>query len=149
MAFMLLLEMFIITVCSFLKKKKCMVLYLLYVIFILSVCSLLKKGVYGIIGISNTSALATIQSYSNTFKVPFIALNMAQNSSNHGPFQIFMKPMYINGLLDVIVKYGWTKLLYLYDTDEGMYIVFTLITSHGIQQELGVEVPILSGIFKI
>ncbi|KAL4230944.1 Glutamate receptor 2 [Mactra antiquata] len=85
-----------------------------------AICSLLKKGVYGIIGISDASALSTIQSYSNTFKVPFISLSMTQNSSNHGQFQLFIRPVFINGLLDVIIHYGWERILYVYDTDEGL-----------------------------
>ncbi|XP_060554333.1 glutamate receptor-like isoform X2 [Ruditapes philippinarum] len=85
-----------------------------------AICSLLRKGVYGIIGVSDASALPTIQSYSNNFKVPFIALSMIQNSSSHGDFQLFMRPVYVNGLLDVIIKYGWERILYIYDTDEGL-----------------------------
>ena len=92
------------------------------VFFYLSVCYLLNKGVYGIIGVSNASALSTIQSYSNTFQVPFLALSMAQNSSYHSPFQLFMRPMYVKGILDVITNYRWTHLLYVYDTDEGKNI---------------------------
>ena len=46
---------------------------------------------------------------------------MAQNSTNHSPFQLFMRPMYIKGILDVITKYRWTHLLYVYDTDEGKF----------------------------
>lgn len=86
-----------------------------------SVCSLLKKGVFGIIGVSDASALSTIQSYSNTFKVPFISLSMTQNSSNHGEYQLFIRPVYTNGLLDVIINYGWDRILYVYENDEGKF----------------------------
>ncbi|KAL3879137.1 hypothetical protein ACJMK2_031448, partial [Sinanodonta woodiana] len=82
--------------------------------------SVQTKGVYGILGVSNTSALSTIQSYSNTFRVPFLALSVPQNGTNNGPFQLFMRPLYVNGLLHVILKYQWSNILYLYDSDEGL-----------------------------
>ncbi|KAK3594265.1 hypothetical protein CHS0354_023655 [Potamilus streckersoni] len=84
------------------------------------ICLLLQKGVYGILGVSNTSALSTIQSYSNTFRVPILALSMPQNGTNNGPFQLFMRPLYIDGLLHIILKYQWSNILYLYDSDEGL-----------------------------
>ena len=82
---------------------------------------------YGIIGVSNASALSTIQSYSNKFQVPFIALSMAQNSTNGSPFQLFMRPMYTKGILDVITSYAWSKILYVYDTDEGKNVCSRLV----------------------
>lgn len=87
--------------------------------FSFPVCKHVRDGVVAIVGVSNASAFATIQSYSNTFHVPFITPSMAQNSSLPTPYQIFMRPMYIDALLEVIKHYGWPKLLFLYDTDEG------------------------------
>ncbi|KAH3842685.1 hypothetical protein DPMN_116189, partial [Dreissena polymorpha] len=85
-----------------------------------AICTLINKGVYGIIGVSNASALSTIQSYSNTFRVPIISLSMTQNTTSSSQFQLFMRPVYITALLDVIVEYGWPRILYIYDTDEGL-----------------------------
>ncbi|KAL5011752.1 hypothetical protein ScPMuIL_010303 [Solemya velum] len=85
-----------------------------------AICKHVRDGVVAIVGVSNASAFATIQSYSNTFHVPFITPSMAQNSSLPTPYQIFMRPMYIDALLEVIKHYGWPKLLFLYDTDEGL-----------------------------
>lgn len=70
-------------------------------------------------GMSKVCALSTIQSYSDTFHSPFITLSMPQNSTSADPYQLYMRPHYIDGLVDVIVLYGWQKFVYMYDTDEG------------------------------
>lgn len=106
-----------------------------------AICSLLKKGVYGIIGVSNASALSTIQSYSNTFKVPFISLSMSQNSSTSGHYQLFMRPVYINALLDVIIKFEWEQILYVYDTDEGLIRLQQLFQAVNIR-EYGIDIDV-------
>lgn len=63
--------------------------------------------------------MATIQSYTNTFKVPFVTFSMAQNTSSNTSFQIYMRPIYVNALVAVISHYGWDKVYYIYDSDEG------------------------------
>ncbi|XP_052791388.1 glutamate receptor-like isoform X2 [Mya arenaria] len=114
-----------------------------------AICSLIKKGVYGIIGVSNASALPTIQSYSNTFKVPFISLSMTQNTSNSGHFQLYMRPVYINGLLDVIIEYSWTRILYIYDTDEGLIRLQQLFQAVNMrEQTLDIDVKRVSDAYK-
>ena len=114
------------------------------------VCNHLSKGDLAIFGVSNASSLATIQSYTDTFKVPFVSISMAQNhsgssSTNHKndiinnnnnnrykysngwsqtsgraqSYQLYMRPMYINALVDVIFHYRWDKIIFYYDSDEG------------------------------
>ncbi|XP_050415805.1 glutamate receptor isoform X1 [Patella vulgata] len=85
-----------------------------------ALCSHLSKGVLAIFGVSNASSLATIQSYSNTFKVPFITISMAQNTSSIDSYQIYMRPLYINAIIKVIEHFEWMKVSYIYDSDEGL-----------------------------
>ena len=60
-------------------------------------------------------------------QMPFIAVSMTQNSSNNGHFQLFMRPVYTDALLDVIInKYGWERIIYIYDTDEGTFGEFNV-----------------------
>lgn len=74
--------------------------------------------------------MATIQSYTNTFKVPFVTFSMAQNTSSNTSFQIYMRPIYVNALVAVISHYGWDKVYYIYDSDEGndkfSYLIFLI-----------------------
>ncbi|XP_041357984.1 glutamate receptor-like [Gigantopelta aegis] len=85
-----------------------------------ALCSQLSQNVIAIFGVSNASSLATIQSYSNTFQVPFITFSMAQNTSSNSSFQIYMRPLYVNAIIDIIEYYLWAKVYYIYDTDEGL-----------------------------
>ena len=64
--------------------------------------------------------MTTIQSYSNTFQVPFITFSMAQNTSSINSYQIYMRPIIVHALVDVIAVYlQWNKMTYMYDSDEG------------------------------
>ncbi|CAL1537976.1 unnamed protein product [Lymnaea stagnalis] len=85
-----------------------------------ALCHHLSRGDLAIFGVSNASSLATIQSYTDTFNVPFVTISMAQNNSHNGSYQIYMRPMYINALVDVIVHYRWEKVAFYYDSDEGL-----------------------------
>ncbi|ESO90630.1 hypothetical protein LOTGIDRAFT_122838, partial [Lottia gigantea] len=85
-----------------------------------ALCSHLSKGVLAIFGVSNASSLATIQSYSNTFKVPFITISMAQNTSSKDSYQIYMRPLYIHAIIKVLEHFDWRKVSYIYDSDEGL-----------------------------
>ncbi|XP_059163144.1 glutamate receptor-like [Physella acuta] len=85
-----------------------------------ALCQHLSKGVLAIFGVSRASSLATIQSYTDTFNVPFVTISLAHNNSNRGAYQIYMKPLAINALVDVIFHYKWDKVDVYYDSDEGL-----------------------------
>lgn len=74
----------------------------------------MERGVYAFLGISRSCALETMQSYVENFKIPFISLSMPQESKSPHPFQLFMRPSYIDGLLDIIQYYKWNRMIYVY-----------------------------------
>ncbi|KAK6173086.1 hypothetical protein SNE40_016613 [Patella caerulea] len=85
-----------------------------------AMCDLISQDVIVILGITNVSSLSTIQSYSNTFNVPFISIGSTHNYTLSSPFQMFMRPAYMGAVFDVIELYQYRKALYVYDTDEGL-----------------------------
>ncbi|XP_071125932.1 glutamate receptor-like [Mytilus edulis] len=85
-----------------------------------AICDLLEQNVYGILGAFHSCALSTIQSYTDTFKVPFISLSMPQQSLSSDPYQLYIRPSYITGLLDVVQLKEWNKIFYIYETDDGL-----------------------------
>uniref|UniRef100_A0A2C9KDL9 Glutamate receptor n=2 Tax=Biomphalaria TaxID=6525 RepID=A0A2C9KDL9_BIOGL len=85
-----------------------------------ALCYHLSRGGLAIFGVSNATSLATIQSYTDTFSVPFVSISMPQNNSNNHSYQIYMRPMYINALVDVMFHYKWERVAFYYDTDEGL-----------------------------
>lgn len=90
-------------------------------IVIISVCSQLEHDVIGIIGVCEKCALATIQSYSDTFQVPFLLISSAPipDDVTSDSFQFFLTPVVIQGLLDIVMYKQWQRVFYIYDTDEG------------------------------
>ncbi|XP_021379128.1 glutamate receptor-like isoform X2 [Mizuhopecten yessoensis] len=99
-----------------------------------AICEQLENGVLAFVGMSKVCALSTIQSYSDTFKAPFITLSMPQNSTSADPYQLYMRPHYIDGLVDVIVNYGWKELFYIYDTDEGLIRLQQLFQAFNVRE---------------
>lgn len=97
------------------------------------ICSQLENDVIGIIGVCEKCALATIQSYSDTFQVPFLLISSAPipDDVTSDSFQFFLTPVFIQGLLDIVIYKQWHRVFYIYDTDEGLaklyefYLFFT------------------------
>nr|NP_001191398.1 glutamate receptor subunit protein GluR3 precursor [Aplysia californica]AAP41205.1 glutamate receptor subunit protein GluR3 [Aplysia californica] len=85
-----------------------------------ALCHHLSSGNLAIFGVSNASSLATIQSYTDTFRVPYVTISTAQNFSHNSSYQLYMRPMYINAVVDVIMHYEWKKVAFYYDSDEGL-----------------------------
>lgn len=86
------------------------------------ICSQLEHDVIGIIGVCEKCALATIQSYSDTFQVPFLLISSAPipDDVTSDSFQFFLTPVVIQGLLDIVMYKQWQRVFYIYDTDEGL-----------------------------
>ena len=64
--------------------------------------------------------IKTYLSYTNTFHVPYVTTSMpvnvtGQNNSN----MFYMRPLYAQAIIDVIKYHGWTKVFYLFDSEEG------------------------------
>lgn len=105
----------------------------LQILSFFSVCSQLENDVIGIIGVCEKCALATIQSYSDTFQVPFLLISSAPipDDVTSDSFQFFLTPVFIQGLLDIVIYKQWHRVFYIYDTDEGFaklyefYLFFT------------------------
>ena len=81
------------------------------------------------LGAFQTCALTTIQSYTDTFNVPFIVLSMPQLSSSEDPYQLYIRPSYIAGVLDIVSNKQWKKIYYIYESNEGNVddVLFQLI----------------------
>ncbi|XP_078322835.1 glutamate receptor-like [Crassostrea virginica] len=88
----------------------------------MSFCAQLEDDVIGIIGVCEKCALATIQSYSDTFQVPFLLISSAPipDDVTSDSYQFFLTPVFIQGLLDIVINKEWQRVFYIYDTDEGL-----------------------------
>ncbi|XP_076446346.1 glutamate receptor-like [Babylonia areolata] len=85
-----------------------------------ALCKHLSNGNLAIFGVSNASSMATIQSYTNTFQVPFVTFSMAHNTSSNTSFQVYMRPMHVHALVKLVLSYGWAHMYYIYNSDEGL-----------------------------
>ncbi|XP_067664029.1 glutamate receptor-like [Haliotis asinina] len=94
-----------------------------------AMCDLITKDVVAIIGVTNASSLSTIQSYSNTFNMPFVSIGSTQNFTTTPGFQLFVRPSFMGAVVDLLHYYGCRKAVYIYDSDEGLMRIQDLFQS--------------------
>ncbi|ERL95649.1 hypothetical protein D910_00072 [Dendroctonus ponderosae] len=66
----------------------------------------------------------TLHSYSNTFQVPFVTPWFPEEvlppSSGFLDYATSMRPEYHQAIIDTIKYYGWRRIIYLYDSNDGL-----------------------------
>lgn len=88
------------------------------------ICNQFSRGVFTLIGTANSSSFDTFQSYSNTFQMPYITPSFPEKvqepSSATINFALGMRPNYVRAVIDIIEFYQWDRIIYLYDSDDGL-----------------------------
>ena len=80
----------------------------------------MAKGAFFLFGMNNVSTTETVNSYTNTFHMPYITPSMVSTSGlSKDGFELFLRPSYTKALVDLVRHYGWSKAYYVYDSDEG------------------------------
>lgn len=90
-----------------------------------AVCSQFSRGVYAIFGFYDKKSVNTITSFCGTLHVSFITPSFPLDGNQQ--FIIQMRPDIKGPLLSLIEYYKWDKFAYLYDSDRGKILVWTLI----------------------
>nr|XP_050863060.1 glutamate receptor 1 isoform X1 [Vespula vulgaris] len=88
------------------------------------ICTQFSRGVYSILGVVSPDSFDTLHSYSNTFQMPFMTPWFPEKvltpSSGLLDFAISMRPDYHRAIIDTVRYYGWKKIIYLYDSHDGL-----------------------------
>ncbi|CAG0892960.1 unnamed protein product [Cyprideis torosa] len=86
------------------------------------VCGHFQRGIYAMIPAVNPDSFDTFHSYSNTFQVPLITPSFPEKivspSSRRMDFSLNVRPQYHAAILDVVQYYGWSKIIFIYDSDD-------------------------------
>lgn len=108
------------------------------------------------VGAVSPDSFDTLHSYSNTFQMPFVTpwfpekvsflekcnsensirIHIKQvlaPSSGFLDFAISMRPEYHQAIIDTVKYYGWKKIIYLYDSNDGLVnrsLLVTLLRSY-------------------
>ncbi|CAF4750593.1 unnamed protein product [Pieris macdunnoughi] len=87
------------------------------------VCNQFARGVFGMLGAVNPESFDTLHSYTNTFQIPFVTPWFPEKvippSSGLIDHAVSMRPDYHKAIVDIIVHYGWTEIIYVYDSHDG------------------------------
>ncbi|KAF7990138.1 hypothetical protein HCN44_009873 [Aphidius gifuensis] len=88
------------------------------------ICSQFSRGVFSMLGAVGPDSFDTFHSYSNTFQMPFVTPWFPEKvltpSSGFLDFAISMRPDYHRAIIDTVRHYGWKKIIYLYDSHDGL-----------------------------
>ncbi|KAK7793358.1 hypothetical protein R5R35_008509 [Gryllus longicercus] len=88
------------------------------------ICNQFSRGVFAMLGAVSPDSFDTLHSYTNTFQMPFVTPWFPEKvlapSSGSLDFAISMRPDYHQAIIDVVRYYGWKKIIYLYDSNDGL-----------------------------
>lgn len=78
------------------------------------------------VGAVSPDSFDTLHSYSNTFQMPFVTPWFPEKvlapSSGFLDYAISMRPEYHQAIIDTVKHYGWGRIVYLYDSNDGKEI---------------------------
>lgn len=100
------------------------------------------------LGAVSPESFDTLHSYSNTFQMPFVTPWFPEKvlapSSGFLDYAISMRPEYYQAIIDTVRYYGWGRIVFMYDSNDGtcytlmqffyhiLTLRFTAITDHQI-----------------
>ncbi|KAK9891998.1 hypothetical protein WA026_017479 [Henosepilachna vigintioctopunctata] len=88
------------------------------------ICNQFQRGVYSMLGAVSPDSFDTLHSYSNTFQMPFVTPWFPEKvlapSSGFLDYAISMRPEYHQAIIDTVRYYNWDKIIYLYDSNDGL-----------------------------
>ncbi|KAG0412879.1 hypothetical protein HPB47_009974 [Ixodes persulcatus] len=84
-----------------------------------AVCAIMKNGTFSLIAPTTATSYATLASYANTFRMPFVSPAFPQVTDlRPALYGISLRPRYLPAIVEVIRHYRWKSILYLYDSDD-------------------------------
>ncbi|XP_046575056.1 glutamate receptor 1-like [Haliotis rubra] len=87
-----------------------------------AICDQLDRGVFILFGASSAASYNTIQSYSQALKIPYFLFTPTRNEPGDGyAYDISISPSYTSAVIDIIKFYGWSKIYFLFDSDDGLW----------------------------
>ncbi|XP_050422335.1 glutamate receptor 1-like [Adelges cooleyi] len=88
------------------------------------ICNQFSRGVYSMLGSVSPDSFDTLHSYSNTFQMPFVTPwfpeQVLSPSSGMLDYAVSLRPDYHQAILDTVRYYGWTSIIYMYDSHDGL-----------------------------
>ncbi|XP_062608230.1 glutamate receptor-like [Saccostrea cucullata] len=95
-----------------------------------------RNWLLGIIAVTRTCHLPTLQSYADYHDLAFLFVGplCSLKSELTGSYHLFMRPAFVGGLVDVMFHKQWEKVYYFYDSDEGLLEFQQLLNEIHIQE---------------
>ncbi|KAK3606415.1 hypothetical protein CHS0354_042068 [Potamilus streckersoni] len=86
-----------------------------------AICNRMKSGVFLFYGVTDIRSRNIIRDFTRTFHMPYLSPSTAPlEIKPQQNFEIHMKPDYSLAIIDMIEYFGWPRMHYLYDSDDGL-----------------------------
>lgn len=83
----------------------------------------MENGSFVLFGVIDSSSVEVVESYSRRFRMPFVSPGLSFTVDPEQPnFEIYLRPDHTNAVIDMVKFYGWRRVHYLYDSNEGKYL---------------------------
>ena len=80
----------------------------------------MNRGVFAIFGSHTASTISTVKSFSATFRMPYVTTSYAVNATRQElGHELYMRPLYAQAIVELIRRYAWPDLWYIYNSNEG------------------------------
>ncbi|XP_041358488.1 glutamate receptor-like isoform X2 [Gigantopelta aegis] len=101
------------------------------------VCRQMSLGVFAILGQKEIISSDIVQSFTNTFHMPFVTTSLSHiTARRNSGYELHLRPDYTSALIDVIEYLRWDHVHFLYDSDEGLLRIqriFWSMRNHSVQ----------------
>ncbi|OWF38062.1 Glutamate receptor 4 [Mizuhopecten yessoensis] len=100
-----------------------------------TICEHLEKMVFALVCMSNIHSYEVIQAYSQALEVPVIVPSSPKSyNTDRFNYEIKMNPSIVPAMAEYIRNGGWTKVFYLFNSDDDMWRLqqlYELFNQHG------------------
>ena len=84
----------------------------------------MSNGVFALFGVTLPSTQRSIESFASSFNMPYVTPSAPTPSwtARHNAstaFTLYLRPTYHQAVIDVVRRYRWTKIYYIYDDNDG------------------------------
>ncbi|XP_045509956.1 glutamate receptor 1-like [Colias croceus] len=98
------------------------------------ICNQYTRGAVAMLGSVPSDSFDTLHSYANTFQMPFITPWFPEkvlSSISGTDYAVSLRPDYHRAIMDTIRHYGWSNIIYIYDSHDGLLRLQSMYESMG------------------
>ncbi|GAB1597397.1 glutamate receptor, partial [Argonauta hians] len=95
-----------------------------------TICGHMNNGSFVLFGVIDSSSVEVVESYSRRFHMPFVSPGLSFTVDPDQPnFELYLRPDHTKAVIDMVKFYGWRRVHYLYDSNEGLMRIEQILST--------------------